>query len=320
LPAEHHVDHWIADCTLRQIERHRLESPDRPFFMYMSSPKPHAPYDPPRPYDALYDPRAIPAPFGSCQDLCDRNPELECQRATHALTSLSPEALQTIRSYYYGSVSFLDAQIGRVLCDLEARSLLDNTLVLFSADHGDLLGDFGTFFKMNHLNGSVRIPLMIAGPGVATGVESHALVGLQDLLPTLAKFAGAEIGQPVHGLDLSSHLTNVARPVRDLFYAHTGNTPEQSVMVCDGTWKYIYSEHGGVEELYNQSSDPGELKNLAGDPEQTRRMAELRRRLRQCAKDVGDTTILSGNGFVSRPLDRESIRRLPVNGMGWRFY
>ena len=74
LPVEHTVDHWIADCTIRQIDRHRREFSDRPFFMWMSSPKPHSPYDPPRPYDDLYDPRTVPAPFGSVDDLADRNP------------------------------------------------------------------------------------------------------------------------------------------------------------------------------------------------------------------------------------------------------
>jgi arylsulfatase A-like enzyme len=320
VPKEHCVDHWIADCTLRQIERHRKESPDRPFFMFMSSPKPHSPYDPPRPYDQLYDPREVPRPFGSAENVSDRDPNLEDERITRAMDTLSPEALQVIRSYYYGCITFLDEQIGRVMKDLEDRGLLDNTIVLFTADHGDLLGDFGTFFKMNHLNGSVRIPFMMAGPGVTAGARSQALVGLQDLLPTLASAAGADIGQPVHGLDLSAHLADTSTPVRDIIYSQTGDDPIQSAMVCDGKWKYSYCQHGGIEELYDQVNDPGELVNHGGDPAQAERRAHYRAELRACAEAVGDTGILTPDGFAVSPLDREAMRERPIRGMGWRYY
>jgi len=320
LPKEHCVDHWIADRTLQQIERHGRESPDRPFFMFMSSPKPHSPYDPPRPYDRIYDPRRMPEPFGSWEDVADRDPSLEAERFTRAMDSLSPEAIQVIRSYYYGCITFLDEQIGRVMRDIEDRGLLENTIVLFTADHGDLLGDFGTFFKMNHLNGSVRIPLIMSGPGVQPGVQSEALVGLQDILPTLAAAAGADIGQSVHGLDLSAHLSDGQVPVREVFYAQTGDDPRQSAMVCDGAWKYIHSQRGGIEELYDQLNDPGELMNRAHDPGQADRLSHYRARLRECAEAVGDTAILDGNGFATSPLDRDAMRKRPIAGMGWRYY
>lgn len=320
LPKEHHVDHWIADRTLRQLDRHQREFPNRPFFMFMSSPKPHAPYDPPRPFDGFYDPRRLPKPFGSGADAAERDPNLEEERATRAMTTLSPEAIQVIRSYYYGSITFLDEQIGRVVADLRKRALLDNTVFLFTTDHGDLLGDFGTFFKMNHLNGSVRIPFLMAGPGFARGVRSAALVGLQDILPTLATVAGAGIGQAVQGIDLTAHLADGKAPVRDVFYAQTGDSPCQSSMVCDGKWKYVYTQRGAVEELYDQVNDPCELSNRARDAAEQGRLADYRAKLRKCAVELGDTAILSGDGFAASPLDRERIRKLPIQGMGWRPY
>lgn len=100
LPAEHYIDAWIADRAIARLDAHRLESPDQPFFLWMSSPKPHSPYDPPRPYDTLYDPRAVPPPVGSPEMLADRNPCITQTRYTHALDSLSPQAWQVIRSYY----------------------------------------------------------------------------------------------------------------------------------------------------------------------------------------------------------------------------
>jgi arylsulfatase len=320
LPAEHYVDRWIADCTIRQLQRHRRETPDQPFFMFMSSPKPHAPYDPPRPYDQMYDPRQVPTPFGSPTDAASRDPVLAIERATRAQDSLSPQAVQVIRSYYYGSISFLDEQIGRVLGEVERQGLLDDTLVLFTADHGDLMGDFGAFFKGNHLNGSVRIPFLAAGPGVAQGAVCEALVGLQDLLPTCAAAAGASIGQPVQGIDLSGVLAAGQGAPRQVFYAQTGDRPRQSCMVFDGAWKYIYTEWGAIEELYDQRNDPAELRNLAGDPASADRLQDGRRQLRACAEALGDTAILAGDGFAACPLDRDEISRRPIDGMGWRWH
>ncbi|MGQ9663085.1 MAG: sulfatase family protein [Kiritimatiellia bacterium] len=320
LPKEHYVDHWIADRTLHVLDRHLNEFPDRPFFIFMSSPKPHSPYDPPRPYDQLYDPRSIPRPFGSPQDAEQRDPALMLEQYTRAMTTLSPQALQVIRSYYYSCITFLDEQIGRVIAALKELSLLDSTLIIFTSDHGDLLGDFGTFFKMNHLNGSVRIPLIISGPGIARGVRSTAPVGLQDLLPTIATVADARIPEAVQGLDLSGHLAEGRGNVRTVFYSQTGDDPHQSSMVCDGQWKYIYSQWGGVEELYDQVSDPAEEHNLVRDPAFANILQQYRATLRTCAEEVGDTALLTPMGFKTSPLDRNAIRRLHIQGMGWRWY
>ena len=319
LPPALHVDHWIADRALHRLERHAAESPERPFFLWMSSPKPHSPYDPPRPYDALYDPRRLPRPFGSAADLVDRDPFLEQTRIQHAVDSLSPEAWQVIRSYYYGSITFLDAMIGRVLDHLQRRGLADRTLVLFTADHGDLLGDFGSCFKSVHLNGSVRIPFLAAGPGVAAGRVSQALVGLQDLLPTLAAAAGTAPDRPVHGRDLGGVLADPGKSVRPFYYATTRNGLSQSAMVCDGAWKYIYTEANGVEELYDQA-DLAERRNAATDPNQRERRETMRRQLADAARTFGDEGLLEGDGFKKFMVDRTAFLKLPVAGMGWRWY
>jgi len=320
LPAEHHVDHWIADRTLAQLDRHQKEFADQPFFMFMSSPKPHSPYDPPRPFDQMYDPRDLPKPFGSAELLANRDSRLEVERYTRAMSTLSPEAIQVIRSYYYGCISFLDNQIGRVIADIEKRGLMDDTIMIFTADHGDMMGDFGTFFKMNHLNGSVRIPFIMAGPGIAQGTVTDALVGLQDILPTLSAASGGHIGQSVHGSDLSTLLAKGKGAVRDIIYSQTGNDPAQSAMVCDGQMKYIYSQHGGIDELYDQANDPGELNNLAANEDFASTLTEYRAKLRNEAEALGDTEFLTADGFKTADLDRDKIRDLPIRSMGWRYY
>lgn len=320
MPAEHYVDHWIADCTIRQVDRHLEEQADQPFFMWMSSPKPHAPYDPPRPYDDLYDPRDMPLPVGDPELLAYRSPNMESTRYTHACDTMSPQAWQVARAHYYGNISFLDAMIGRVLDHLEQKGILEETIVLFTSDHGDMLGDLGTAFKANHHNASVRVPFLAMGPGIARGQVSDALVGLQDILPTFASFAGTAPGQPVHGLDLRPHLADPTTPVRSHYYAATGATGRQSTMVTDGDWKYIFNEPNGTEELYDQHADPYELDNRAADPAQTERKAELRQRLKAMARELGDDEIFDGDELSSTPFDRSGLKDQPIHGIGWRWY
>ena len=160
----------------------------------------------------------------------------------------------------------------------------------------------------------------MAGPGVVQGVMSDALVGLQDILPTLATAVGTTPGQAVHGIDLSSHLADPGTRVREYFYSQTLESPWQSAMVTDRAWKYIYSEANATEELYDQENDPGELVNRIHDPAHADRAAHLRAQLRICAQELGDTRILDGDDFVATPVDREEIRSQPVGGMGWRYY
>ncbi|MFA7160479.1 MAG: sulfatase-like hydrolase/transferase [Kiritimatiellia bacterium] len=323
LPPELTVDHWVADCTLKQIDRHLKESTDRPFFMFMSSPKPHSPYDPPAPFDRMYDPRRVPAPWGSIKDLQGRNPYLLHTIYPHAADTLSPQAWQVIRSHYYGCISWLDAQIGRVLARLDETGLRDSTLVLFTADHGDLLGDFGSIFKTNHLNGSVRVPFIAAGPGVEPGAVSNALVGLQDILPTLAAAAGTSIGKPVQGKDISPALSNPSARIRDFFYSTTSEDPELSVMVTDGRWKYVYSQAaGGTEELYDESRSLSEEENLAADERFKTHKARMRALLEEAARDTRDTGIFDNDGRLktSNAYTGNPAAKRMVGAMGWRKY
>lgn len=321
LPPELYVDHWIADRTIAALDRHARATPEAPFCIWMSSPKPHSPYDPPRPWDALYDPRALPPPFGPRERVREKAAIIEGQGIAHGTPSLSPEAWQTIRAHYYGNISFLDAQIGRVLAHLDATGARDNTLILFTADHGDLLGDFGSCFKGNHLNGSVRVPFLAAGPGIAAGMVSPALVGLQDILPTLAAAAGAPAPEAIQGCDLTPLLAGRAKAVREVYYATTGKAGGQSVMLTDGAWKYIYSEQGGCEEFYDQRNDPGETRNLARDPGHAAVCRDWRARAIAEARRLCDP-IADGPDLPAAPFDRAAMTawKASEHSLGWRWY
>ena len=276
--------------------------------------------DPPLEYASLYDPREIPRPAGDEALLADRNPLLEATRVTHGMDTLSPAARQVIKAYYYALITHQDAQLGRVMEALEAAGVAEQTIVMFMADHGDLMGDFGTFFKSNFLDGSVRVPLLVKAPGLAGGQRRRQLTGLQDVLPTLAAMTDCPLGADVHGLDLSECLGEEGAALREVYYGQCMDDPRQSAMLCDGRWKYCYAQAGPTEELYDLAEDPRELVNLATRDDAERLLRPWREQLIAEARRLGDAALLDGEELATSPLDREAISKLPVSGMGWRWF
>lgn len=320
LPAELHEESWVATRTIANLEDHLSSRPGRPFFAWASFTKPHPPYDPPRPFDALYDPRDIPPPVGSVDLLADRDPWLRYNPVAYGWDKLSPQAVQVARAHYFGMVTFQDQMIGRILSFLSDTGLTDNTLVVYTADHGDLLGDFGCFFKCNMFDGSVRIPAIYAGPGVAPHATSGTqLVGQHDILPTLAELTGTSLRAPVMGSSLAPALRDPSAQSRELVFSQSLDSPRQRYMVRSHSFKYVYHELGGIEELYDCKDDPHELRNLATDrPELA---AEYRAALVDWCRETGDAAMLDEAGDL-RVSDEQLDRRDAFNpgNMGWRWY
>lgn len=323
LPAEHHVDHWVADRTIERLTEHQREHGDKPFLMFCSFPKPHSPYDPPMEYVKLYDPRDIPPPAGDERLLEQKNPIIQSIRVTHGQGTLSPAARQVIKAYYYATITHQDAQVGRVLKALEDSGQAENTIVMYIADHGDLMGDFGSYFKCNFLEGSARVPMIVRASGISAGQRRSQLVGLQDILPTLASMTGCGLNADVDGLDISGAMRDDTAVTRELFYGQCHDDPHQSAMITDGQWKYCYAQWGGVEELYDLAEDPQELRNLALNRHAAgrSRLADWRDRLIAEAERWGDTDLLDDGGELARSaLDRDAINVRCVGGMGWRWF
>lgn len=320
LPPEHYVDSWIATRTIDYLREHNANNPDQPFFMFTSFPKPHPPYDPPEPYHKLYDPREVPPPFGDVSMLENRSPNLLKERYGRMINLLSPEGVQMSRARFMALVTFQDEMIGRVLKYLEESGLAENTIVLYTSDHGDLLGDFGSFYKTNMLNGSVRVPLIMRMPGVIpAGVERDQLVGLEDILPTLTSLSGNPLSQKVDGMDLTDVLIENS-PGRDYYVSVSLESPWQVGMVCDGKRKYIYSEANGVEEFYNLEEDPDELNNLAGTETGRREMSGWRERLIAWCRENGDERFIRDGDLARTDIDSETLKEPKPGSMGWRWY
>ena len=267
LPAEDHSSTWIADKAAEWLSR-----ADSPFFAWVSFCDPHHPMDPPAPWADMYKPadaaRTLlqPAP----RDLEGKPPIHKAWAAGLRGTAyewanpggarLKPEQIAIMAAGYYGMVSLIDAQVGRLLAVLDERGLADDTLVIFTSDHGELLGDHRMLFKGPvHYEGLLRVPLLVRGGGFDHAAVVADPVGLIDLAPTMFEAAGVAIPNWIEGRPLT------ARP-RD--FVLTENDHEAGFRVSLRTitteryklTRYVGRE--GMGELYDLQDDPHELVNM----------------------------------------------------------
>ncbi|MCD6352034.1 MAG: sulfatase-like hydrolase/transferase, partial [Armatimonadetes bacterium] len=322
LPEEDYIDTFVATRAVEYLARVQ-----EPFFCWVSFSTPHTPLDPPRPYDTFYDPAALPLPHRREGEL-EQKPQRwvdQLARTVHALppTSTDPslpggvenayrrfplDKTQRMRAAYYGEVSHADAQVGRLLEVLAERGLDENTLVIFTSDHGDYCGDHWAFYKYGGLYDSIiRVPLVLrwpaglgdlslrsaparsqaaanrgtSSPGAGKGLAVEELVSIMDLAPTLLEAAGVE-GPPMDGRSLLPLVAGQVDDWRRELVVEGG--PAQALITPE--WKYI-AWRGGTEELYDRLADPHDLYNLGSDPALEQRRHALRERLDACLRDTG---------------------------------
>ena len=280
-PDEAHTDGKVAAETIALLEKHK----DRPFFIGAGFYRPHCPFIAPRKYFDLYPLDRIPAP-AFAQGNRDGVPDA-AWFTTPPNWNVTPDGVREAVRAYYASISFLDANVGRVLDALDRLGLADNTIVVFMSDHGYHLGDRGQWMKQTMFEHATRSPLMISGPGVtARGRGSSRIVEFVDLYPTLVALAGIKAPAGLHGRSLAPLLEDpsAAWDHAALSQVRRGTAPNTflgySVRTAD--WRYTEWDGGarGVE-LYDERADPDEQRNLAKDPKHQPQVAEMQRLLRR---------------------------------------
>jgi arylsulfatase A-like enzyme len=195
-------------------------------------------------------------------------------------------AVKTHRREYYALISHLDAQIGRILDQLDKSGLADNTWIFFSADHGLAIGQHGLFGKQNLYDHSVRVPFIVAGPGVAAAQKLATPIYLQDVMPTTLELAG--IRQPPQ-VEFHSLLPLLrGQPTAGNYPAIYGAYLELQRSVTYDGWKLILYPQAQVARLYHVAADPHELQDLASDPQQATRKKQLFDRLIALQRDFND--------------------------------
>ncbi len=275
-PEEFHATHWTGETAV-----HFLEQYDRPqpFFLKVSFMRPHSPYDPPERFYKMYEDVSLPIPQVGAWAKRYEPRSGAADDIWHG--KMSPEAVRRSRQCYYGNVSCVDEQMGRILEVLEKRKMLDETLIVLISDHGDMLGDNNLWRKGYGYEQSARIPMLMrppSGMGLGPGGQVFANpVELRDVLPTLLDAAGVSIPDSIEGRSLL-HLVRTKgegwRPYIDLEH-DVGFTSAWNGF-SDGRWKYLYYAMEGEEQLFHLERDPNELEDLAGVPEYTKELQHWR--------------------------------------------
>ncbi len=297
IPEEHWMEGFVTTEAISYLEQ-RAHS-GTPFCLCVSYHGPHRPMTPPEPWDKMYDPQSLPLP-ASINDPMTKAPashrdfgwrmcglDLARERArlnkrivyANEMWDLLERPAWTEREYrellahYYGYVSYIDAQIGRLLDALTRVGLADNTLVIYTTDHGEFMGNHGCIFKgMMMYDDLVRVPLLVRFPGaIPPHTVTRALASSVDLMPTLLDFAAVPTPKGLHGKSLRPLLEGRVDEHHQAVYTSFPAPNVQMRMVRTPRYKYSLNwRPRQINELYDMDADPFEMDNLAGRPEMQR--------------------------------------------------
>ncbi len=286
---EHHTDALMAKDADWVLERCAREK-QRPFFLAVGFFRPHTPYVAPKsPYFEMYKESEMPVVQGIEEDRADI-PAAGLASQKKEQEQLTDELRRQCRQAYYASISFMDTQVGVVVDSLERQGLADNTVIVFTSDHGYHMGEHGLWQKMSLFEESARVPMLIVAPGMSKGTISETPVSQIDLFPTLAELCDVRIPDNLQGQSLvpmlkdPSHagrgwaLTQVTRGGRRV-NAKNGNETDRPFFgysLRTPRWRYTEWDGGDAgRELYDHDNDPRELTNIAGNDEHKATVDEL---------------------------------------------
>ena len=311
LPEELHPTAWTADRAVAFLDERGADA--APFLLKVSFARPHSPYDPPARFLDRIDPGLVPPPFAAAWSQAAfgdfRNPD----RHTAARNALPVEVALESRRHYLASLAFVDEAVGRVVDALERSGELDRTVILFTSDHGDMLGDHHLWRKTYAYEGSARIPWIVwwgsgvaALRGAARGQVREEPVELRDVLPSFLDVAGLEGPASIEGVSTLPLLRDDGGEVQwrswiDLEHA-TCYWPENVWnALTDGRTKYVYHAFDGREQLFDLTDDPGETIDLAGDPAHAAELTRWRARMLEHLRPRGAPWVTAAGELGKRP-------------------
>ncbi|MCY4537429.1 MAG: sulfatase-like hydrolase/transferase [Chloroflexi bacterium] len=265
LSTEDFEDSYIGRRAAQWIE---TIPDDFPWHLFVSFVGPHDPFDPPREYAEQFRNRPMP-------DAVPKNRNGKPQWIRNRQQEFSAEELARIRRQYCALIKLIDDQVGALLDALAARDMLENTYIIFTSDHGEMLGDQGLFQKQAPYEPSIHIPLIVSGPGIERGAVSDALVEMSDLNPTICALAGVAPAPDMDARSFDQILFGEQREHRTEIVSALMN------FTCLRTRAHKYVDNrDDMPELYDLQNDPGETRNIAEDcPDQ---VATMRDRLQRC--------------------------------------
>ena len=260
---------------------------DRRFFLGVGFVRPHVPFVAPRPYykPFPYDDMTLPPKIaGDWDDI----PKPGINYKTSKNMKMDQRRQRKAVGGYYASVAYMDAQVGKVMAALREAGLEDNTIVIFTSDHGYHLGEHDFWAKVSLHEESAKVPLLIRVPGQKPAVCS-SFVELLDLYPSISTMCGLEVPDRIQGKDISTMIEDPTAAVRDTAFCVNG----KGFLLRDEKWAYIQYQEDGSKgcELFDMAQDPQQYTNLAKDPEYAAVVAEFRSKLATKLADVRDNDL-----------------------------
>lgn len=288
-----HSSELFSDAAIDFLTR---RDPSRPFFAYVSYTAPHDPRSAPDEFHRLYPPDRIPLPRNFLSEHPFDNGELRVRDELLAPFPRTPDVIRRHIADYFAMITHLDAQIGRVLAVLDDTGMADRTIVVFASDNGLAVGQHGLLGKQSLYEHSIRVPLVVAGPGIPTNKRNASLCYLHDVFPTLCDLTGLQTPETVESISLAGIIRGRQRRVRETVF---GAYRRFQRMIQKDEWKLIQYNAGGAEhsQLFNLSRDPYETKDLSETTSHRRTAARLHELLIEQSRQLDDPCRLNEKGW-----------------------
>ncbi|GAB1450415.1 sulfatase-like hydrolase/transferase [Draconibacterium sp.] len=300
----------FAEAAMGFINDYSKGNRGNPFFCYVAFTAPHDPRSPRPDYIGMYPDESIPVPGNfkkfhpfAFDDLTVRDENL-------APWPRTPEIIQASIADYYALISHLDDKVGEILETLKKEGLFENTIIVYAADNGLAIGSHGLLGKQDLYEHSMKVPVIISGPGIPKQKVNDALVYLYDLYPTLCAAVNLPAPQEIDGKNLMQVIKGEKTGVRTSLYTAYRNTVRA---VRTDEWKLIRYPQINYTQLYNLKSDPLEINNLAALPDQKPRVDEMMRLMKKWAVETNDTLNFNPSHFKPMDYDYTKLKQKADN-------
>ena len=263
LPLEEYVETYILEKSIEFMRQRRSQ----PFFLWCGFCGPHGPHDPPASHADLYPLDEIPLPGTWEMDLRDRPPHLRGRSPRPPMGAEEEKVMRRYISFYFALVTLIDEYVGRLVEVMEEEGLLDDTLVLYTSDHGEMLGDFAMFGKGNFYEPVVHVPLIARPPGGCQPRRFGGLIEVMDIAPTVLDYAGVTRPPQMQATSFRSVLEGGDGGHQAVLSEYTFNDQRvNGKCLVTERYKFVFWDTDDGGEFYDLQEDPGELRNLYDDP------------------------------------------------------
>ena len=298
----------FAAAAKEYLEEYARGKKDHPFFCYVAFTAPHDPRSPRTDYIGMYPDESIPLP-GNFRNL---HPfafdDLTVRDENLAPWPRTPEIIRSSLADYYALISHLDAKVGELVQTLKDKGLFENTIVVYEADNGLAIGSHGLLGKQSLYEHSMKVPLLLKGPGIPKGKKSDALVYLYDLFPTLCNLCSLPQPGGIDGKDLTPVIRGTEKSVRSSLYTAYRNTVRA---VRTEEWKIIRYPARNYTQLFNLKDDPLEINNLAALPEHEGKVKEMMKLLMENYVASNDTATMNPAVILPMEYDHTKLKQHP---------